>query len=93
MMQLPLRILPGWGEDMPHAPGSVVPSEVGVSLGVFICHSDSVFSVGVHLYFPIMLGSHWDQIAKHCHTSEQIMTMRHSTDYCTSATVNCSQLA
>lgn len=61
-------LLPGWSENVSHTPGGVVRSKVGVSSRVFIGHSDPEFCPIVHLNFPVVLTSHWDQIPQRSYT-------------------------
>lgn len=62
------HLLPGWSKNVSHTPGGVVRSKVGVSFHVFVGHSDPKFCPVVHLNFPVVLTSHWDQIPQHSYT-------------------------
>lgn len=54
---------------MSHTPGGVVGSEVRVPLSVLICNSDPKFCPIIHLNFPVMPASHWNQIPQDGYTS------------------------
>ena len=61
--------LPGWSENVSHTPGGVVGSEVGVPLRVLRCNSDPELCPIIHLNFPVMPASYWDQIPQDSNTS------------------------
>jgi len=55
---------------MSHAPGGVVGTEVRVPLRVLGRNSNPKFRLIVHLNFPVVPASHWDQIPQHSNTPE-----------------------
>lgn len=61
-------MVPGRGENVSHAPGGTVGSEVRVPLRVLVRNADPELGPIVHLNLPVMSASHWDQIPQDGHT-------------------------
>lgn len=59
---------PGWREDVSHAPGCVVPAQVGISLCVLIRHANAELCALIHLDLPVILASDGHQVAQNRHT-------------------------
>lgn len=71
--------LPGWSENVSHTPGGVVGSEVGVPLCVLRCNSDPKLCPIIHLNFPVVPASYWDQIPQDSNTSVHTALLYRST--------------
>lgn len=61
-LQAETRTLPGRTTKVSHAPGGSVSPQVRVPLGVLVRDSDPKLRLVVHLHFPVMSASHWNQI-------------------------------
>lgn len=69
------RDAPGRRDDVSHAPGRVVPAQVGVALRVLVRHAHAELCVFVHLDLPVILPSDGHQVAQNRHTPARHTTV------------------
>lgn len=74
-LELLSRDAPGRRDDVSHAPGRVVPAQVGVALRVLVSHAHTELRGFVHLDLPVILPPDGHQVAQNRHTPARHTTV------------------
>lgn len=69
-------LIPGWAENVSHAPRAGVGPQVGVPLCVGVGHSDPELCPIIHLHLPVMSASDRDQISENGHASADTQSQK-----------------